>query len=121
MRQARCILVIAEDPDRLMLISAALHRKFPNAVVQTCRDGDAALQAVERQKLDAIVALRSTDLDELPLVESLRRMSAVPILLLGTAEHRKLAVSAGASRFLEREGWLLVGKVVAEMIRAREQ
>ena len=43
MRQARCFLVVAEDSERLMLISTTLHRKFPNAVVRTCRDSEPAL------------------------------------------------------------------------------
>lgn len=119
MRQVRSFLVIAEDPDRLMFISAVLHRKFPNALVQTCRDGDAGLEVMRRQKLDAVVALRSTDCDEVSLVRNLRQVAEVPILLLGGADQEKAAGSAGATGFLEREGWLMVGNTVAEMIGAK--
>lgn len=119
MREARSFLVIAEDADRLMLISAALHRKFSNAVVQTCRDGEAAFEGVQARKLDAIVALRSTDFDELPLVENLRSRTAVPIILVSGSEHEKLAASVGASAFLHRDRWLMIGNVVAEVIGAR--
>lgn len=119
MREARSFLVVAEDADRLMLISAALHRKFPNAVVQTCRDGEAAFVAVQAQKLDAIVALRSTDFDELPLVENLRSRIAVPIVLVSGAEHERFATDAGATTFLHRDRWLMIGNVVAEVIGAR--
>ncbi|MGH7946093.1 MAG: hypothetical protein ACREH8_03135 [Opitutaceae bacterium] len=119
MRQARTFLVIAEDAERLMLISGALHRKFPISVVQTCRDGETALQAVRTQRLDAIIASRSTDLDELPLVESIRRETSVPIVLVSGAHHEKPAIAAGASAFLDRDRWLLIGNSVAEMIGAR--
>lgn len=36
MRTIRTFLVVADDPERLMLVSTTLQRKFPNAVVQTC-------------------------------------------------------------------------------------
>lgn len=78
MRQAPSFLVIVEDPDRLFLISTTLHRKFPNSVVQTCRDSHAALEVAREKRLDAIVANRSTDRDELPLLESLRAITRRP-------------------------------------------
>lgn len=119
MRQARCFLVIAEDPGRLTLLSTTLHRKFPNSVVQTCRDSEAAIAAVAAQKLDAIVAHRSTDMDEIPLWEQLRAATGVPIVALSNLRHQDAAKRAGASRFPHLEPWLLVGTVVAEVIHAR--
>src|SRR5688572_2671044 len=97
MLQSRTFLVVADDPDRLLLLSTTLHRKFPNAVVQTCRDSEVAVQVARSQRLDAIIACRSTDMDELSLIEAMRRATAVPIVLVSSPHHEKLAAEAGAS------------------------
>jgi DNA-binding response OmpR family regulator len=121
MRQARVFLVVSDDPERLRLVSTNLQRKFPNAVVQTCRDSEAATQATRTQKLDAIVACGGTDMDALPLVEALRRETVAPIVLLSGGHHEKLASVAGASCFLDRDRWLIVGTVVADLLGARPE
>lgn len=119
MRHARTFLVVAEDPERLLLLSTTLHRKFPNAIVQTCRDSEAALDVARTQKLDAVIANRSTDLDELPLVENLRATTTAPIVLVSGADYEPLARTAGASAFLLHDRWLLIGNIVSELIGAR--
>src|SRR5688572_28648404 len=119
MLQSRTFLVVADDPDRLLLLSTTLHRKFPNAVVQTCRESEAAVQVARSQRLDAVVTCRSTDMDELPLVEALRRVTAVPIVLVSAAHHEKNAPEAGASAFLDRDRWLMIGTVVSDLVGAK--
>lgn len=101
-----------------MLVSTTLHRKFPNAVVQTCRDAETAIEVAKSQRLDAIVAQRGADADELPLVEGLRAVTTVPIVLMSGAHHESTAIAAGASHFLHRDEWLLIGTVVAKLIGA---
>ena len=118
MKTARSFLVVADDPERLMLVSTTLHRKFPNAIVQTCRDSDAAIVVARDHTLDAIVAQRSSDLDELPLVKSLRAVTTAPIVLMSGAHQGQVATQAGASYFLRRDQWLLVGSAVANLIGA---
>lgn len=119
MKQARTFLVVAEDPERLLLLSTTLHRKFPNSVVQTCRDSDAAIEVARNHRLDAIVSHRSTDLEEVPLVEQLRTATSAPIVMMAQPHLEKLAAAAGASRFLDQEQWLLLGLTVGELIGAR--
>jgi DNA-binding response OmpR family regulator len=118
LNKARSFLVVADDPERLMLVSTTLHRKFPNAIVQTCRDSEAALAVARDHTLDAIVAQRSSDLDELPLVESLRAVTTVPIVLMSGPHHADGATDAGASLFLRHDQWLLIGTAVARLIGA---
>lgn len=118
MKSGRSFLVIADDPERLLLVSTNLHRNFPNAVVQTCRDSEAAIAVARNQTLDAIVALRSSDQDELPLVESLRASTIAPILLISGAHHEAKAKAAGASGFLRHDQWLLAGTTLAQLIGA---
>jgi hypothetical protein len=54
MRRPRTFLVVADDSDYFLFLSTTLHRKFPNAVVQTCRDSEIAGQVAQSQRLDAI-------------------------------------------------------------------
>lgn len=119
MRQPRTFLVIAEEADRLFLISTTLHRKFPNSIVLTCRDSEAALEVARNQRLDVIAANRSTDLDELPLLEALRAVTSTPIVLISHVHHGRQALAAGAARFLNQDQWLLVGTMVSELLGAR--
>lgn len=118
MQLPRTFLVVAEDTERLFLISNTLHRKFPNAVVQTCRDSEAAIAAASAQRLDAIVAQRSTDLDEIPLVRRLRGATRVPIVLMAAWDHAERAKEAGATRFVNQDEWLTIGTAVAVAIAA---
>ena len=118
MRRPRSFLVVAEDSERLLLISNTLQRKFPNSVVQTCRDAEAALLVVQSQTLDAVVAHRSVDMDEIPLVEHLRTHTKVPIVMMGSEHHARRATEAGASIFLHQDEWLLIGTAVAELVGA---
>jgi len=119
MRDPRSFLVISEDTDRLMLISNTLHLKFPNSVVQTCRDSEVAVKVSRTQQLDAIIAHRSSDMDEIPLVECLRAVTAVPILLMSALVSADRAIAAGASSFLHFDEWLLVATAVGKLIGAR--
>ena len=118
MRQARSFLVIAEDPQRLFLISNTLHRKFPNAVVQTCRESQPALAVAKSQALDAIIVNRSTDLDEIPLVVQLHAATPTPIVVMSGHHGEREFIAAGASRHLHPERWLLIGTVVGDLIGA---
>lgn len=119
MRQPRTFLVIAEDPQRLLLISTTLHRKFPNSVVQTCRDSEAAIGVASTTHLDAIITTQSSDLDPVPLVEQLRAASTAPIVAMAAPLDEPRALAAGASRFLHHEQWLLIGTTVGELLGAR--
>jgi hypothetical protein len=118
MKKVRAFLVVADDPERMMLVSATLHRKFPNSVVQTCRDSEVAIDVARDQRLDAVVAQRSVDSDELLLVEGLRAVTSAPIVLMSGGHHKDATLAAGASRFLHHDRWLLIGTEVAKLIGA---
>jgi CheY-like chemotaxis protein len=118
MKKSRAFLVVADDPERLMLISTTLHRKFSNAVVETCRDSEAALEVAKNQQFDAIVTHRSLDMDELPLLEHLRAVTAVPIVVMSGSHSEDGAMASGASHFLRDDQWLLIGSVVAKILGA---
>ena len=118
MNKARLFLVVADDAERLMLVSTTLQRKFPNAIVQNCRDSDGAILVARNYTLDAIVAQRCSDLDELALTEKLRAVTAVPIVLMSSTHKSQAATEAGASSFLRHEQWLIIGRAVARLVGA---
>lgn len=118
MHQPRSFLVVAEEPERLSLLATTLHRKFPNSIVQTCRDSDAAIAVVKAHALDAIVLHRSSDMDEIPLLEVVRYVTSAPIVAMSGYRLEAPALAAGASKYLHVEQWLLIGTVVAELIGA---
>ena len=109
-------LVIAEDSDRLSLIASTLQRKFPRSVVRTCRESGPAIELARAQRFDAIITNASTDLAELPLLESLRPVTAAPIVVMSSDPMKPRALAMGATRFLDVQRWLLLGTVVADVI-----
>ena len=121
MLHARCFLVVAEDPERLLLITTTLHRRFPNSTVQTCRDSQPAIRVAQSQKLDAIITHRATDLDEIPLVGQLRQATDAAIVALAGRHDEKKIIAAGATRHLHPEQWLLVATTVADAIGAHAE
>lgn len=120
MDSAHCYLVVAEDPARLSHVTATLHRRFPKAVVQTCCDSALAIEAMRSRRTDAIVVHRSSDMDEIPLIEALRSTSRAPIISFIGRQRQEQALAAGATRCLEPEEWLLVGSVIAELLPVGE-
>jgi DNA-binding response OmpR family regulator len=119
MRHICSLLVIAEDSERLFLFANTLTRKFPNSIVQTCRDGNAATTIAQSVRLDAIIVHRASDLDEIPLVEHLRAITSAPIIAMVREHQAEAARVAGADRCLRPEQWLLVGSAVADLVRTR--
>jgi CheY-like chemotaxis protein len=118
MPESRRFLAIAEDSDRLTLVANTLRRRFPQAVVLTCRESEPAIELARTQRFDAIVANTSTDLTELPLVENLRAATTAPIILMSTGSFEERALASGATRFLNVQRWLLIGTVVARVVGA---
>lgn len=116
MQNRRVFLIVCDDTDRLMLLSSVLHRVFPNAVVQTCRDLEPALSILHETTPDAVVSCRATATDPIPLVELLRSATAAPIIAVSGEDDGQKVLLAGASHFLAADRWLLIGKKVAAAI-----
>jgi len=74
-------LVIDDHPDHRFLLTKTLIRKYPGALIQECQDSSAALVAVKRPGLTAVIVHRSSDVEGVPLVAMLRQENpTVPIL-----------------------------------------
>src|SRR3954469_22517062 len=98
-------LIVDDHVDNRFLLTKTLIRKFPRALILECRDSVAALQAVKRPNLTAVIVHRADDVDGLPLIEMLRNENrSVPILYVSTTR-REEAFAAGASAFLNYDAW----------------
>lgn len=113
----RKFLIVDDNSDSRFLLVKTLLRKFPQAVVQECQDGDAAIAIARSEKLDAIVAHRAAEIDGLTLIRLLRQVNpAIPIVMVSGLDRSKEAVAAGATCFLSYDAWLRIGTVVSELL-----
>src|SRR5580765_3276619 len=118
MKQVRNFLVVCGETERLFLLSGVLHRVFPNSAVQTCRDAEVAVATAKAQRFDVVVAARPSDGDAISLVRQLGAATGAPIIAVADQWEKDEMLAAGAARFLGKDEWLLLGKLVAEQIGA---
>src|ERR1051326_6757150 len=112
-------LVVDDNKDSRMLLVKTLLRKFPEAVVQECQGGDAAMRIVQTDPLSAIIAHRTFDYDGETLVALFRRLNPhVPIVMVSGYDRSARAIEAGANAFLNYDAWLQIGSVVAKVMAA---
>lgn len=113
----RKFLIVDDNSDSRFLLVKTLLRKFPQAVLQECQDGDAAIAIARMEKLDAIIAHRAAEVDGLTLIRMLRQTNPkVPIVMVSGLDRSQEAMAAGATCFLSYDAWLRIGTVVAELL-----
>lgn len=110
-------LIVDDNPDSRFLLVKTLLRKFPNAVVQECKEAATALALAKSEPLDAIIVHRASEMDGLTMIRALRESRpSLPIVMTSGIDRSKEAIIAGASAFLNYDAWLRVGTVVAELL-----
>jgi len=113
----RRFLIVDDNADSRFLLAKTLLRKFPQAILQECQDGEAALAIVQAGQVDALVVHRAAGIDGITLVRELRQANAaVPIVMVSGIDRTKEALAAGASRFLHYDEWLRIGTSVDELL-----
>jgi DNA-binding response OmpR family regulator len=114
----RRFLIIDQNPDSLTLLSRTLVRKFPHAVIVECVESDDAVRYARVQHFDAIVVHRALGMSAQDTVRGLREANAnFPIVMMSSVDQTEVAVNAGASSFLHFDAWLMLGSVVADLIK----
>ena len=112
-------LVVDDNADSRMLLARTLMRRFPESVVLECQHGDTAIRIAERERLGAIIAHRTFDYDGETLIALLRRVNPeVPIIMVSGYDRSERALAAGANAFLNYDGWLNIGAVVANIMES---
>ena len=116
----RRFLVIDDDAHSRLLVSKTLLRQYPTAIVQECQDLETAIGVVRdvpKQPHTVVVAHRTSQVGGRELITALRTAhSSVPIVWMDTRGAAPLAASAGATRFLDKDAWLLIGSTVKDLL-----
>ena len=103
-RRSPRILVADDDDDFLALARETLAFGFPGARIETVRDGDAALAAIDREPAAlAVIDLDMPGLNGVELTAALRANYSMPIVVCtasGGAPDWRLLSSIGADGFL---------------------
>lgn len=118
----RKFLIIDDNADSRTFLAKALLRKYPEAVVQECQNGDTAVGIVRDERLSAVIAHRTFEYDGDTLVRLLRHASpTVAIVMVSGYDRSGIARAAGADIFMNYDAWLTIGTVVAEAMAVREK
>jgi len=117
MASFRSFLIIDNDPRSCLLVSTTLSRHYPNAVIQSCHEESAAIRLVHdlpaTEQQTVVVVHQTLDQGGRELVTAVRAAnSSVPIVWMGHLQDALQAAAAGATRFLDQEAWLSIGKTV---------
>jgi CheY-like chemotaxis protein len=114
-------LLIDDNSAGRFLISKTLLRHYPQALVQEFQELGAAtqfLRTLPPSDHGTIVIAHKTDrVNGRELVSALRAAHAsVPIVWTAERDQAQWAQAAGATRFLERDAWLLIGITVDDLV-----
>jgi signal transduction histidine kinase len=101
------IMIVDDDPALLMALTEALHLRMPEAVVDTCESGRAAMEKISQFDYDAVVTdIKMPGMDGLALLKEIRSLKPdLPTLLITGHGQHDLAVQAlrgGAFDFVQK-------------------
>lgn len=113
------LLVDADTLGRFLILKTLL-RHYPEAAVQECQDLETSLELVRSLPADGhrtvVIAHRTVQADGKNLVTALRAAHpSVPIVWTAEPASENQAETVGATRFLDRNAWLMIGKVVEDL------
>lgn len=121
MGSPRKFLIIDDDAPRRFYVSRTLLRHYPEAVVQECQDLNTALTLVQSlpagEYRTVVIAHQTPQAKGRQLVAALRAAhSSLPIVWTGEPADALWAQSVGATRFLDKDAWLMIGQEVEDLI-----
>jgi DNA-binding NarL/FixJ family response regulator len=121
MASLRKFLIVDDDARGRFYISKTLLRHFPEAVVQECQDLNTVLTLVRNLPVGdhrtVVIAHQTPQADGRRLVEAVRAAhSSLPIVWTGEPCDAHWAKSAGATRFLDKNAWLMIGQEVEDLV-----
>jgi CheY-like chemotaxis protein len=110
-------LIIDDNADGRSLLSRTLLRKFPDAAIVECQDAATAVATVQTLPVSAILVHRAGEHDGVSLIRLLRQEKPdVPIIAVSGIDRSAASLGAGATRFLNYDQWLMVGKLAEELL-----
>jgi hypothetical protein len=111
------ILILDHNVESGALLARSLHRKFPAAEIQLCKEPGEALECLATGNFDAVILHRTEEHDIISLTRTFR--SAEPravIVALSRIDRRDQVMSAGATVLMEYDQWLLIGDEVVSAL-----
>lgn len=118
----RTFLIVDDNPDGRSLLNRTLLRKYPQASITECQDGETAAATASQLKFDAILAHRAGEMDQESLITALRAVAPDTVIVaLSGFDRSATALAAGATTFLNYDKWLLVGTVVEEELQRKKR
>jgi CheY-like chemotaxis protein len=109
-------LVVDDLPENRFLISKALLKEFPDALVAECQDSSTAIAVVSRESCSIVIVHRTRDLDGATFTDVLRRYCPrVPVLLLSEDAVEESALTP-AGGVVSWNSWKTIGRVCADII-----
>lgn len=115
------ILIVNDDDTSLYLLEQALLREFPEAEVALCHGGTQALEALDRQRADAIITdNRMPAMTGIEMVRAIRQRDVTtPIMMLtGAEDKRSDALAAGVTVFFSGVNWPDIRREIRQMLEA---
>jgi CheY-like chemotaxis protein len=111
-------LLVELNPEGADLLSRTLSRKFPGAIILSKQHVEDAIQVAAMHALDAIVVHRSIETSGEHLVRLLRSAQPnAPIVMISSVDRASEAKAAGADGFLLYDAWLMLGGVIADLLK----
>ncbi len=118
MAKIRKFLIVANDAAASSLVSSALLRQFPAALVMNCQDGDTAAEIAASMDVSAIVSLRTESADVLTLAGQLHRANRrVPIIVSSAVDFAAESARVGAAGFVPMEHISRIAEAVERALR----
>lgn len=115
------ILVIDHNGESGDLLVRSLTRKFPHGTIRLCETSGTAIETTALEKVDAIVVHRAHEQEPTALVRILRKMDpGVVIIGVSALDRTGPFLAAGADNFVQIDGWLMLGTMVASALERRD-
>lgn len=115
-------LLVDNVAENRFLISKALLKAFPDAVVSECQDTATAIALISSESCNVIIVHRARDLDGTTFIDLVRRyMPRAPIVLISEEATPPGSSQGAANRVVSWDAWQSIGSVCAELIAQNEK
>ena len=115
-------MMVEDRDDDEFLISRAIKKEFPDAMLKSYRDAAEALSAAKSQRWDAFIVHRALDVGGIVVVKELRQAQPdAMIIMISGRNQTPEAIAAGADRFLGFDELQQLGPILAAEWKRRNE
>lgn len=115
-------LLVDNVAENRFLLSKALLKAFPDAVVSECQDTSTAIALISGESCSVIVVHQARDLDGSTFIDLVRRyVPRAPIVLISEEPTPPGSSQGAANRVVSWDAWQSIGSVCGELIAQNEK